>query len=335
MLGWVCALILVLSTGCISVDFFGGGPEAELVETVVRGDAGPKILIIDIDGVINGADVAGSLFGREEYSMVARTREMLDRARNDDDVAAILLRIDSPGGTATASDQIYAEIKRFRDERGIPVVAQLLTIAASGGYYVAMAADTVQAHPTTVTGSIGVIFTSLNFSGLMEKLGIQDQTITAGVYKDAGSPFRPLTGSERKQLQSIVDDLHARFREIVALGRPRLTTEQIDSLSDGQIFSAPQALENGLVDRIGTMEDAVVLLEGRLGVQKSRVVSYHRPREIRRNLYTQTDFIPTASMGGSDLPLEVWALQRIERLLGQPGFQYLWWPGIAALGASH
>jgi protease-4 len=321
--------LLLLMTGCISVDVFGGGPAAELVETVVRGDEGPKILIIDIDGLISGADVADSLLGRGEYSMVARVRETLDRARKDEDIKAILLRIDSPGGTATASEQVYTEIVRFRDERKVPVVAQMQTTAASGGYYVAMAADTVQAHPTSVTGSIGVIYTSVNFSGLMEKLGIEDQTITGGIHKDAGSAFRPLTEIERAQLQSVVDDLHARFRVIVGRGRPELSAEQIEILADGRIFSAPQALENGLVDRIGTIEDAVILLEGRLGVQKSQVVSYHRPREIRRNLYTGSTFAPTTSAGGLDLPLEVWALQRFEQLLGRPGFHYLWSPGFS------
>jgi protease-4 len=322
-----CVLPPLLTTGCISVDFFGGGPEAELVETVVRGESGPKILIIDIDGLISGADTEGSFLDRDEYSMVARVREMLDRARDDDDVAALLLRIDSPGGTATASEQIYTEIMRFRKERNVPVVAQLLGTAASGGYYVAMAADTVQAHPTTVTGSIGVIFLSVNFSGLMEKVGIEDQTITAGIYKDEGSPLRRMTKPEREQIQSVVDDLYARFCEIVERGRPKLTSEQVTALANGRIFSAPQALENGLVDRIGNLEDAVVLLEGRLGVQKSRVVSYHRPREIRRNLYTRTNIAPPMTMEGSDLALDVWGLQTIERILGRPGFEYLWWPG--------
>ncbi len=323
-------LVLGTGTGCITVDLFaGGGSGAELVETVVRGEKGPKILLVEIDGVIGGSNEFGSLFGGDQYSMVARVREVLDLARRDDDVRALLLRIDSPGGTATASEQIYTEIARFRKERGVPVMAQFLMTAASGGYYVAMAADTIQAHPTTITGSIGVIFSSLSFAGLMEKIGIEDQTLTGGPHKDAGSPYRRLSDVERDQLQSIVDDLHARFREIVVLGRPDLSSNQIERLADGRVYSARQALANGLIDRIGTLEDAVVALEQRLGVGQSRVISYHRPREIRRNLYTRATLIPSLGRGGSTLSAEAWALKQLERILARPGFHYLWWPGLS------
>jgi protease-4 len=327
--GLVFSTLLVFGTGCITVDLLGGGgPEAALVETVVRGKEGPKILLIDIDGVIGGSSETSSLFS-DDYSMVARVREVLDLARSDEDVRALLLRIDSPGGTATASEQIYTEIMRFRKERDIPVMAQFLGTAASGGYYIAMSADTIQAHPTTITGSIGVIFSSLSFAGLMEKIGVEDQTVTGGVHKDAGSPFRRLSDVEREQLQLIVDDLHARFREIVASGRPDLSADQIVTLSDGRIFSAPQAVANGLVDQIGTLEDAARVLEQRLGVEQSRVVSYHRPREIRRNLYTRAAQIPSLSGASGGLSAEAWALRRLERILARPGFHYLWWPGLS------
>jgi protease-4 len=336
MRGLICSILLFFGTGCVTVDLLsGGGADAALVETVVRGEKGPKILLIDIDGVIGGSSAADSLFGGPQYSMVANVREVLDLARRDLDVGALLLRIDSPGGTATASEQIYTEIVRFREERGVPVMAQFLSTAASGGYYIAMAAGTIQAHPTSITGSIGVIFSSLSFAGLLEKVGIEDQTITGGAYKDAGSPYRRLSDVERAQLQLIVNDLHSRFREIVALGRPELSAAQIESLSDGQIFSAPQALENGLIDRIGTLEDAVGLLEGLMDVPQSRVVSYHRPREIRRNLYTRAAIIPSLGAGSSGLSAEALALARLERILARPGFHYLWWPGISMSGIRH
>lgn len=323
--GWIAAILVVSGNGCVSLDLgVGGGSEAEFVETVVRGKSGPKILLVEIDGVIGGAQSAVSLFGEEPYSMIARVREVLDLAREDRDVRAVLLRIDSPGGTATASEQIYTEILRFRQERGVPVIAQFLTTATSGAYYIAMAADRIQAHPTTITGSIGVIFSSLSFAGLMEKIGVEDQTITGGTYKDAGSPFRRLSEVERAQLQAIVDDLHARFREIVALGRPQLSTEQIARFSEGQIYSARQALANGLIDQIGTLEDAVVWLEKRLGSEQSRVVTYHRPRDIRRNLYTQAANFPSLGANAASTSAEVWALEQLEQVLARPGFQYLW-----------
>ncbi len=317
---------LFAGSGCISIDVLGGAG-APLQESVVRGTSGPKILLLDIDGVIGGEPLPDVIFGGEEPGMVARVREALDRARQDKEVRAVLVRIDSPGGSATASEQIYTEIVRFKQERGAPVTAQMLATAASGGYYIAMAADRVQAHPTTVTGSIGVIYAGVNVSGLMQKLGIEDQTIKAGEYKDVGSPFRRLRPQERLQLQAIVDDLHTRFREIVVRGRPELAPERVAALADGRIYSAPQALDEGLIDGIGTLEDAVVGLERQLGVTASRVVSYHRPREVRRNLYTQSPSSPPAAAALAS-PGSAGALSPLERLLARPGFHYLWWPGL-------
>jgi len=337
-LAGLVALLLILQTGCISIDLLGGGADAPLEQSVVAGERGPKLLLLDIDGLISGSESEPGLFGFGATSMVARVREVLDRAREDEEIRGVLLRIDSPGGSATASEQIYTEVERFKRERGAPVVAQLLGTAASGGYYVAMAADTVQAHPTTVVGSIGVIYTSVSFAGLMDKLGIEDQTITGGEFKDIGSPFRPLTAEERAQLQSIVDDLHARFREVVDHGRPSLSSEDVARLANGRIFSAPQALENGLVDRVGTLEDAVGDLARRIGAPQVRVVAYHRPDVARRNLYMSSyvsspragPFAGAASgagLGQGDV-LGSLAQTGLRALLARPGFHYLWWPGL-------
>jgi protease IV len=331
----------LLLGGCISIDVFGDAADGPLAETVVRGSEGPKILLLDIDGVIGGAEAVSSFFGFEETSMVARVRQVLDRARADEEVRGVLLRIDSPGGTATASEQVYTEVMRFKAEREVPVVAQLMTTAASGGYYIAMAADTVQAHPTTVTGSIGVIFSSVNFVGLMEKIGVEDQTVTGGDFKDAGSPYRRLTGEEREHLQSIVDDLHTRFRDAVDLGRPNLNSEQVGELANGRVYSAQQALANGLVDRLGTLEDAVVLLESEIGAPTSRVVAYHAPRDRRRNLYTRSSGrVPIAAAGfgtnasATGVDMAALAAVGLREILGRPGFQYLWWPGLLSAQSS-
>lgn len=328
------ALLLMSTTGCISIDFLGMGAGAPLEESVVAGSGGPKVLLLEIDGVISGVEVAPSFLGLRATSMVARVREVLDRAREDEEVRGILLRIDSPGGTATASEQVYTEILRFKRERDIPVVAQLLTTAASGGYYIAMAADSIQAHPTTVVGSIGVIFTSMNFAGLMGKLGIEDQTVTGGEFKDMGSPFRKLTTTERAQLQSIVNDLHARFREIVDLGRPDLSTEEVAALANGMIYSAPQALANGLIDSVGNLEEAVDIVAAGMGAPEVQVVAYHRSRGGRRNLYMRSAAPSPARFGaavaavGSEGLAEAWATATLQQILARPGFHYLWWPGL-------
>ncbi len=293
---------------------------------------GPKILLIGIDGVIRQDDQAG-LLGVSRESTVARVREELDRARGDEQVKAILLRIDTPGGGVTASDVIYTELMRFKRDRDIPVAAHFLGMATSGGYYIAMAADEITAEPTAVTGSIGVIFVGVSVAGLMERFGIEDQTITSGPYKAAGSILRRMTDEERAILQSVIDDLHARFRTVVATGRPGLGRERVNALSDGRIYSAPQALEKGLIDGLGTLDESIQRIERVLGVSQSRVVTYHRVSEWRQNLYARAETWPAAgALAPATLRVEGGLGLDPRRLMGalQPGFQYLWWPGAPA-----
>jgi protease-4 len=314
---WLLACLALASSGCLTVNVLGGAPEP-LVETVIYGDSGPKIALIDIDGVISDQPEEPELLEPGKESMLARVREQLDYARDDHSVKALLLRIDSPGGSVTASDILHQEVLRFKRERGVPVVAHFLGVAASGAYYVAMAADEVVAQPTTVTGSIGVIFLGLNLSGLMRKIGVADQTLTAGESKDAGSWLRPMKPEERAHLQSVLDDMHVRFKQVVVAGRPQLDAQRVEALADGRIYSADQALANGLVDSLGDLEQAVAVAKRRAGLASARVVVYHRPREYRQNLYTQAPAVPRA------LRLELAPPQWLPR----PGFLYLWAPGL-------
>ena len=314
----LCAAWLAL-LGCVTIDLPLGG-RGELEEKVVLGTRGPKILMLDIDGVLSEEDEEGSLgFGGRE-SAVARVREQLDRAREDGEVRAVLLRIQSPGGTVTASDILYREILRFKEETKRPVVAQCMGLCASGGYYVAMAADRVLAHPTSVTGSIGVIFSGLSLAGLMEKIGVEDQTLTSGPFKDAGSPLRRMTPAEHAQLQSVIDDLFAGFVEVVRRGRPALAAEAVTRLADGRIYSARQAKEAGLVDDLGYLPEAVDELKRRIGAAETRVVVYHRPREWRENLYSASA-APEPRLLRDDS-------SRLAVALGGPTFLYLWSPGL-------
>lgn len=312
---WRSALLAPLTLSCVSFELPGGAPQP-LTESVVYGESGPKILMLQIDGVL-ADESESSWFGLRRESPVARMREELDRARQDTEIEALLLRIDTPGGTVTASDLLYQEILRFKEERGLPVVAQLMGMATSGGYYVAMAADSVVAHPTTVTGSIGVLFSGLNVAGLMEKLGVSDQTLTSGAFKDAGTPLRPMRREERAQIQSVIDDMYQRFLSVVRQGRPELGADEVARLADGRIYSAQQALANGLVDQLGGVEDAVAVAQAKAGLESARVVTYHRPREYRKNLYTAA-----ATTGPPTLE---WSPPRLS--LPQPAFLYLWAPG--------
>lgn len=312
---WRCLLLAPLVSACISLELPGGVPQP-LVETTVFGESGPKILMVQIDGVLND-ESDSSWYGLRRENPVARVREELDRARRDNQIAALLIRIDTPGGTVTASDLIYQEILRFKQERSLPVIAQLMGMATSGGYYVAMSADTIVAHPTTVTGSIGVIFAGVNLSGLMAKYGVADQTITSGPYKDTGTPLRPMRPDERAQIQSVIDDMYDRFLEVVRKGRPQLDAQAVSRLADGRIYSAPQALANGLVDKMGDVEEAVAVARARAGLADARVVTYHRPREFRKNLFTAQAPVEAA-------PQVEWPLPRFH--LPQPAFLYLWAP---------
>ena len=311
------ACLAFANAACLNVQLFGGLPEP-LVETVIYGESGPKIVLIDIDGVISESREDREFLAPSEESMVARVREQLERARDDASVRAVLLRINSPGGTVTASDILYQELMRFKRDRGVPVVAHLMGVAASGGYYVAMAADELIAQPTGITGSIGVIFVGVNLSGLMERFGVEDQTLTAGAQKDAGSWLRPMQPAERAHLQSVLDDMHERFKQVVAAGRHGLDRSRIDELADGRIYSASQARANGLVDGLGDLEESVAAARRRAGLAAARVVIYHRPREYRQNLYTQAPAYPG-----------VLRLELAPSLpLARPGFLYLWAPGL-------
>lgn len=318
ILAAVAAVLLALpATGCVNVALFPLS-RGELVETRVFGEEGaPKILLLDIQGTIETGDEDDSLLGLPEEGTAERVREQLDRAREDDEVKALLLRVDTPGGSATESDLVYQEIQRFKSDREVPVVAQFLSTATSGGYYLSMTADEVRALPTTVTGSIGVIFVGVSVAGLMDKLGITNETLVSVPYKDAGSPLSRTTPEERAQLQSVIDDLHARFLEVVMNGRPALDEDRVRALADGRIYSAPQALEAGLVDAIGDVEAAVESAKERAGLEEAQVVTYHRQREWRRNLYTEGPRAPTLRVDWGEL---------LGAKLPRPGFHYLWWP---------
>ena len=251
--------------------------------------------------------------------LLVRIREELKKAAGDDRVKALVLRINSTGGTVTASDIIYRELMAFKASRRIPVVTVMMDVAASGGYYVALAGDTIVAHPTTVTGSIGVIMLTVNTQGLLEKIGVSASAIKSGARKDMGSPFRELTDEERAIFQSVIDDLYGQFAARVA-ERRRLPLDRARALADGRVYTAEQAVANGLVDRIGYMDDAIAMARRAAGVDEARVIVYHRPRDYRATYYA------AAAQAGE--PRMETALGQLAELLGGAGprFLYLWWP---------
>ena len=308
------AAVLTLLSGCSVVSIDLTPRVRPLQETTLEGKGRDKVVLLDLAGVLAEEPIF-TLEGRPQVPLLARVREELEKADEDDRVRAVVLRINSPGGTVTASDILYHEVSRFKARRKVPVIASILDVGASGGYYVALAADRIVAHPTTVTGSIGVLMLTVNAGGLLEKLGVSANYIKSGPYKDMGSPFRSLSPEERALFQELIDRLYGRFVSLVARER-RLDEARVRSFADGRVYTAAEALSLGLVDRIGYLEDAIAMAKEAAGITEAKVVAYHRPRQYRATIYSTADPPPPAA-GVADLARVV---------LSGPRLLYLWWP---------
>ena len=232
--------------------------------------AGDKVAIITVEGTILDGD--------------GFAKKQIDRVREDKHVKAIVLRVNSPGGSVTGSDYLYHHLTKLAKEREIPIVVSMGGIAASGGYYVAMAVgdqpDTIFAEPTTWTGSIGVVIPHYNMAGLMQKWEIEEDSVKSHPLKQMGTPTKKMTAEERTIFQALVDDSFGRFKQIVLAGRPKLRDNPkiLDRVATGQVFTTRDALAAGLVDREGFIEDAIDRAIELAGLDKDRtkVVKYKR-----------------------------------------------------------
>jgi protease-4 len=221
---------------------------------------GDKIAVVDIKGVITSSrDIV----------------EQIDTFKVDDDVKAIILRINSPGGGVGPSQEIYREVLSAKEKK--KVVASMESVAASGGYYVACASDLIVANPGTITGSIGVVMEFSNVEDLLKKIGLRSYVIKSGKHKDIGSPLRKMTPEERSILQGVIDSVHNQFIRAVAKGRD-MKEEKVRQIADGRIFSGEQAKELGLVDRLGSLQDAIEIAAELIGVEGEPVVIYPRKK---------------------------------------------------------
>ncbi|MCR9117939.1 MAG: signal peptide peptidase SppA [bacterium] len=233
-----------------------------------------KIAILTIDGVI----MSGGGY----------IKNQIDRIREDKEVAAVVVRVNSPGGTVSGSDYILHHLIELRDDRELPIVVSMGSIAASGGYYVSMAVggqpDAIFAEPTTTTGSIGVIIPHYEFTGLMEKVGVTDDSVASGPDKQILSPSRQMSPEHRELLQAYVDESFGRFKTIIRAGRPEYENnpDKLDGLATGRIFTAEQAKLNGLVDKIGFIEAAIERAAelARLSADDYEVIKYGRPATL-------------------------------------------------------
>ncbi|MFH1718012.1 MAG: signal peptide peptidase SppA [Planctomycetota bacterium] len=287
------------------VALFATGQRGILTEEVVReGPVGNKIAMITVEGIIQG-QLADDVYAQ------------LKAARSDDRVKGLIVRVNSPGGTVSASDQIYKQIRKFREEENLPVVAFMQGVAASGGYYASVACDKIIAEPTTITGSIGVISWWLVVQELLEdKLGVLPVTIKSGQKKDWPSSFRQPAPEELQYMRDkVITPAYERFLEVVVEGRKAsLSADEVRQLADGGIFGAKEALKEKLIDDIGYLDEAIDLVKSMARIGGARVVQYRRP-------FSFSDFL---SVRKPNLP----NLLKLDRTtlyeLGTPQVLYLW-----------
>lgn len=259
-----------------------------------------RLGVVKVEGMIMSGGLTGGLLGGGSAGAESVVRDLRAAAANDR-LAGIILRINSPGGTAAASQEIYEAVREAATKK--PVVASMADVAASGGYYIAAGASHIMANPATMTGSIGVIISNYNFSGLMDRYGVTDTTVTSGPFKDAGSPTRAMRPEERELFQALIDDTYAQFLADVAEGRD-LPTAQVKPFADGRVLTGSQALAAGLIDELGGLRDAArrcAQLAGKSVPPEPRLESMTQPSVLETLLGSpraQAGFDPRLLIGG-------------------------------------
>jgi protease IV len=313
---------IVILGGCAApqVKLFSDASDP-LKESILQGKEKGKVLVVSLRGVISTSPKEGTL--RTMPSMVQEVVSQLRMAEKDEEVKCLLLQIDSPGGTATASDILYNEIQTFKERTKAKVVVSMMDIAASGGYYVSLPADVIFAHPTTITGSIGVVFMRPNVSELIHKIGFVMDVNKSGKNKDMGSPFRRPTAEETQILQDLTDGLADRFLTLVAEHR-NLEATTISTISTARVYLPEEAKALGLIDKIGYLDEAVAEAIKISGLpEKAKVVAYRRTLFPNDNLYNPL----TTQSPIRAKPLVDLGIQNAATHLN-PGFYYIWTPAL-------
>jgi protease-4 len=250
-------LIALVGVSCVAGVAIGGG--------VAAGDvvapSGPRVRVVRVEGVISDP---------------RRTVEKLQDAMSDSDIKAVVLRIESPGGAVGASQEIYEAVRALDTVK--PVVASIVNLGASGGYYAAVGARVLYANPGSLTGSIGVITQGIDAHKLLEKVGVAAEVVKSGEFKDAGGYFRPMSARERDLFQSMVDDVHGQFRAVVA-SRRGIDSAALDTLADGRIFSGRQAWNHHLVDSLGSFANALACARRLAKLPADAAVEGDEPRQ--------------------------------------------------------
>jgi protease-4 len=305
-------------SGRITADLAPAGNHDPLVLMSVDGQPaaaqGARIGLVDVDGLILNANATG-LYSVGE-NPVALLREKLDYYGSDPSVGAVVVRINSPGGSVAGSDMAWREVQTFRARTRKPVVACVMDVGCGGGYYLATAADQIYAHPGAVVGGIGVVLNLYNLQDLMAQFNVVPQNVKAGPNIDMGTTAAMLTPETRQLLQKMADEYHERFKAAVRQSRKQLSeTESV--LFDGRVFTARQAAETGLIDNVGYLDDALATARQLARQPDARPVLLRRPNDPARTPYAVTPNVP---LQGQLFPLSIPGIDR-SRL---PTFMYAW-----------
>ncbi|HBC89461.1 MAG TPA: signal peptide peptidase SppA [Lentisphaeria bacterium] len=318
--GVVCTIGLLFLSGCATVklDFLVDKTDPLEERTVQPGTSSSKILLVNIDGFISNQE--GFDFVRDTSSMVEDTVAQLKLAAEDSRIKAVFLKVNSPGGTATASDIIYHEIMNYKQKTGCKVYVHMMDIAASGGYMVSLPADKITAQPTAVTGSIGVVFIRPKLDGLCEKIGVSMNVSKSGENKDMGSPFRKDTKEEEEIFQTIINGLNNHFYSLVQKHR-KISPENLNKIKTARVFLAEDALNVGLIDGICYPDAAINLCISESGLdENSKVIAYRRKNYPNDNIYNTSK----TSAGGNASLVNLGVLSTLGNM--KTGFYYVW-PG--------
>jgi protease-4 len=320
----IVMLVLISITACAGpqVKLFREAPDP-LKEFTLEGVGKDKILLIPVNGLISDMPQKGVI--RTSPSLVEQVVLQLNKAEKDKQIKAVLLKINSPGGTITASDLLYHEIVLFKEKTGAKIIISMMDIVASGAYYMSLPADKIIAHPTSVTGSVGVIFLQPKVTGLMDKIGLGVDVKKFGKNKDMGSPFRESSEEEQKLLQKAVNNFGERFIRLVQKHR-KLDQRALTEIATARIFLADDALRLGLVDTIGYLSDAV-----KESKKLARVPDDARVVVYRRTEFPEDNYYNVAGVASEEITLSAVNIDLLEPFSLKTGFYYLW-PGFIAHG---
>jgi protease IV len=296
-------------------DMFAATENPFTEEVIEDGSAAKRIAVLEVDGVIQDVNTATSIFESAGYNHEV-FMEQLKTVQEDDSVKAVILKVNSPGGGVVESAQIHEKLVEIQEESKKPVYVSMGSMAASGGYYIAAPAEKIFASKETLTGSLGVIMQSINYSELAEKYGVDFVTIKSGPHKDIMSPTREMTEEEREILQSMVNNSYEGFVDVIAQGRG-MSEEEVKNIADGRVYDGIQAKENNLIDDFGYIEDVIAQMKKDLKLEDAQVIEYT----------SDGGFASLLNMGAKRLAggdIEAAALMKILSQPNSPRLMYLY-----------